>query len=318
MYAIFHRATVPKPFPTGKDGEAAATAPGARPVQRPQRLCLEPPSSGTEDERAGRLPLLLRGKAWLVIQQWRVSAQTRSLAHMLPFPIADISLERLDACMSVIAPSYFLHDPRPTAKNSPYTFFLPDQAEIENVGKGDLVRLAFDYLHETKDWAAERMWVIVHQIGEDEILGALENHPAEPTSPLKAGDAIAFKRFHILDIEWAKPEDTPPPPLYRTYWERCLVDQCVLDGEEPVENLYREQPEPLPQGDTYPDSGWRILGRRGELTDAEMDVREVSYVALGAVLNVDDSWLAWIDAPVGTYLSRDFETNTYSEIEWTP
>ena len=220
--------------------------------------------------------------------------------------------------MSGIAPSYVLRDPRPTAKSAPYTFFLPDEIEIESVGKGDLVRLGFNYLHETKDWSSERMWVIVDQVGDDEMRGTLDNHPAEPTSPLKAGDPIVFRRYQILGIKWARPETTPPSPLYRTYWERCLVDQCVLDGAELVENLYREEPEPLADGETYPDSGWRILGRRSDDTDADMDARKVAYVALGAVLNVDDSWLALIDAPIGTYLSRNFETNTYYEIEWTP
>lgn len=217
--------------------------------------------------------------------------------------------------MTHILPSYVLCDPRPVAKAAPYTFFLPGEAETRAVGEGDLVRLEFEYLHETEEWAGERMWLIVEGAGEDELLGRLDNHPAEPTSPLKAGDPISFRRHHILAITWARPEAAPPPPRYRTYWERCLVDQCVLDGEEPVECLYREQPEPLPEGDTYPDSGWRILGRRGDATDADMDVRDVSYVALGAVLNRDDSWLDWIDAPVGIYLARDFETDAYSELE---
>ncbi len=42
-----------------------------------------------------------------------------------------------------------------------------------------------------------------------------------------------------------------------------------------------------------------------------MEVRKFSYVALGAVLNRDDSWLAWIDEPVGTTLMRDFDTGRY-------
>jgi hypothetical protein len=49
----------------------------------------------------------------------------------------------------------------------------------------------------------------------------------------------------------------------------------------------------------------------GSATDAEINERKVAYVALGAVLNRDDSWIGWIDAPVGTALMRDFETNTY-------
>jgi hypothetical protein len=44
-----------------------------------------------------------------------------------------------------------------------------------------------------------------------------------------------------------------------------------------------------------------------------MEERKFSYVALGAVLNRDDSWIGWIDAPIGTALMRDFETNKYVE-----
>ena len=179
------------------------------------------------------------------------------------------------------------------------------------MGKGDLVKLTFDYPHQTEKWAAERMWVIVEVAEGDELRGVLDNHPDEPTSPLKAGDPVAFQRHHILAIEWANPEAAPPAVSHREFWDRCLVDQCVLDGEEPVEYLYREEPELADDADDHADSGWRIRGRVGEATEADMDAREIAYVALGAVLNRDDSWIEWIDAPVGTRLTRDFDTNTY-------
>ena len=216
------------------------------------------------------------------------------------------------------APLYDLVDPRPIAERSPYTFFLPSAAEIAAVSIGDLVKLTFEYPHETEKWGAERMWVVVEKVSDNKIAGVLDNHPSEPTTSLKAGAIVRFARHNIISVRWANPDAAPRPNDYREYWERCLVDQCVLDGEESVENLYREKPEPLREGDTYPDSGWRILGRQGDLTNADMDARKISYVALGAVLNVDDSWLDWIDAPVGTYISRDFKTNTYSQVEWTP
>ncbi len=58
---------------------------------------------------------------------------------------------------------------------------------------------------------------------------------------------------------------------------------------------------------------WRIRGRFGDCTDDELAERRTAYVALGAVLNRDDSWLEWIDAPFGTHLIRDFESGDYLE-----
>jgi hypothetical protein len=208
---------------------------------------------------------------------------------------------------------YYLEDPRPIAAEAPYTFFRPSAEELAAVGPDDLVKLCFQYTHETENWSAERMWVKVLRADGDCLSGALGNQPDEPTSPLSTGDAIAFERHHILAIIWDKLEAAPPKPQYREYWERCLVDDCVLDGSEKIEYLYREEPDMAQEGDKYPDSGWRIRGPVEGVSDEDLAGRTLSYVAMGAVLNRDDSWLAWIDAPIGTALSRDPITRTYHQ-----
>jgi hypothetical protein len=207
--------------------------------------------------------------------------------------------------------AYTLADPRPIAVEAPYTFFLPTNAELAAVGPSDLVKLMFEYTYETAEFGGERMWVIVKNVAGDQLHGVLDNDPFEPTSPLKAGDAVTFRRHHIISIRWKHPETVPPCSDQKEYWERCLVDDCVLHNEEPVEYIYREEPEMTQEGDEYPDSGWRIRGRRGAATDDDMEARTFSYVALGAVLNRDDSWLSWIGAPVGTSLMRDFDSGRY-------
>jgi hypothetical protein len=211
-------------------------------------------------------------------------------------------------------PSYTLLDPRPLAAESPYTFFLPSAAEIAAVDEGDLVKLTFEYTHEIEDWGVERMWVTVQNVVDDSLIGSLENQPFEPKSVLKIGVMIPFQRHHILSIEWANPEAAPPPREHREYWERCFVDDCVIDGSEPVEYIYREDPDMQQEGDTYPDSGWRVRGRMGDATEEQLEARAAHYVAVGVVLNEDDSWLGIIDAPVGSRFMRDFVTNTYNVV----
>jgi hypothetical protein len=63
--------------------------------------------------------------------------------------------------------------------------------------------------------------------------------------------------------------------------------------------------------DEFPDSGWRLRGDYRGLSDDEIEARKMSYVALGAVLNRDDSWIHLIEEPVGSAFLRNFETHQY-------
>jgi hypothetical protein len=206
---------------------------------------------------------------------------------------------------------FVLLDPRPIAAEAPYTCFLPSETEVLAIRRGDHAKLIFEHVPAGQEWGVERMWVRVEGRDAREMTGRLANDPYEPTARIRAGDLVRFAPHHVVAIAWADVETAPSQARRREYWERCLVDDCVLDGSEPVEFIYRERPDMQGEADKYPDSGWRIRGRAGDKTDAEMAARKTQYVAIGAVLNKDDSWLHLIDAPIGSRFMREFRSNNY-------
>lgn len=207
---------------------------------------------------------------------------------------------------------YRIKDPRPIAAEAPYTYYLPSENELLAVGSGDLVQVVFVSIPSGGKFGAERMWVIVTAVDGDALTGTLDNHPIDMPQ-LKAGDVIRFSRWHIIDIDWPPDRAVAPPPHIerRWYWERCFVDDQILDGRLKVEYLYREAPDPPREGDEHPDSGWRFRCDTRGLTDEEYDNPSFSYIAIGKVLNQDDSWLHLIDAPVGSAYLRNWESDRF-------
>lgn len=210
---------------------------------------------------------------------------------------------------------YRIEDPRPIAERAPYTFFLPSENELLALAPGDLAKLTFIGIPGGKTYEAERMWVMLTQVAGDKLTGRLDNDPLE-LYQLHAGDIVHFERHQILDICWSDERQQAPPssPPHREYWDRCFVDRCVLDGEALVYYLYREAPDDTGD-DAYPDSGWRFRADWRGISDEEFQAREFDYIAIGKVLNADDSWLPLIDAPVGSAFLRNDETGDFVACE---
>src|SRR5690349_16217405 len=201
---------------------------------------------------------------------------------------------------------YVLVDPRPIAKEAPYTFFLPSPQWLAAVKPGDKVYLDFEAVPRRTKWESERMWVVVTERNGDKLVGVLDHEPDDMPGVSK-GESVAFETWHILQVDLTDPgANARLPDGDREYWERCLVDCAVLDGELKVGYLYRETPDMGEPNDRYPDSGWRIRADMRGQTDDQIAAREAAYVALGAVLNQDDSWLHLIDEPIGSAFERDF------------
>jgi hypothetical protein len=207
---------------------------------------------------------------------------------------------------------YELLDPRPSAESAQYTYFLPMSERLFAISEGDLVKLVFRAIPPSAEWDAERMWVKVTSADANACTGILDSTPSDIPG-LQTGAEIQFPRDYVLDVIFDDPakEKSLPPDTRREYWERCLVDHCVLYDETPVHYLYREEPDMAQDGDKYPDSGWRIRGDMRDCSDEELEARELCYVALGAVLNRDDSWIHLIDEPIGSGFDRNFETGIY-------
>lgn len=211
--------------------------------------------------------------------------------------------------------TYSLDDPRRTHKEAPYTFYLPSKARQDSVGPGDLVQLVFCSKPMSLKHGAERMWVKVTDVTPKYVIGALRNTPLDMPQ-LKVGSEIRFQPFHIIDFDTER--DLPDEPKQKQYWGRCMVDRCILDEDVPVYYLYREEPNLDEPGDKYPDSGWRIRGDYRNVSDEEFEARKAAYIALGKVLNADDSWLHLIDSPIGSAFMRNFETGEYEIYEREP
>ncbi len=203
---------------------------------------------------------------------------------------------------------YELDDPRPIQKEAPYTYYLPSDERLKAADIGDHVQLLFRSIPPGLKYGIERMWVEILSVERDTLSGKLLNKPFDMPQ-VKTGTFVQFQRFHIIDVTSERP--LPEDPPQRDYWDRCMVDRCVLDRQEPVYYIYRETPDMTEEGDKYPDSGWRIRGDYRHISDDELEARKASYIALGKVLNVDDSWLHLIDSPIDTAFIRNFETGQY-------
>jgi hypothetical protein len=207
---------------------------------------------------------------------------------------------------------YELEDPRQIAAEAPYTYFLPSVAKLQALRTGDIVKIVIRAVPPSEKHDAERMCVIVKSLHPDFLEGVLDNHPFD-IPRLSAGDVIRFQRHHIIDIIFREPAPilpTPAPPR-REYWDRCLVDQDILDGTSLVHYLYRETPDLAGDHDKHPDSGWRLRGDPGQISVTSAAMRPPAYIALGKVLNKDDSLLHLIDEPEGSSFLRDSKTGGF-------
>ena len=208
--------------------------------------------------------------------------------------------------------TYVVDDIRETAKASPYTFYVPPKARLNAVSIGDSVKIVIRSIPQSHEYDAERVWVDITAISGEDWEGKLANIPFD-IPQLKLNEIIMFKSWNVIDTKWKDPEKekTLPAQPSKQIWDRCMVDQEVLDGTARVGYIYREEPDLAGENDKYPDSGWRIRADVRDLTDEEYENPKPAYIAIGKVLNQDDSWLDLVDSEIGSKFLRNQETEKF-------
>lgn len=207
-----------------------------------------------------------------------------------------------------------IDDPRPTAANARYTYYLPSDLLLAAIAPGDSVKAVFRPSPANRRYDAERMWVTVKAVGPAAVSGVLDSTPLDMPQ-LQPGTPVTVPRTHVIDIDWAEGHEAPQEPPRRWYWERCMVDDCVANGRSHADYLYREEPDLTREGDEEPDSGWRIRGTQEAIDEDAANGRKPIYIALGKVLNEDDRWLDLTDEPIGEAFQWWVEEQRYVRLD---
>jgi len=180
-------------------------------------------------------------------------------------------------------------------KESPYTFYKPSKAVTDKLKAGDLVKLVFFSDSDTDGYKEERMWVEITDRNKENFVGKLDNEPYHLKS-LKLGQILHFGTEHICDTEY---EDDDAAKMDYYFNALVTVSNDVLERNE-FNFLLKDKPnEPN-------DSGWVIFSGYEE-DEFNSNADNFQIVALGVVLNVDDSILAFInESPLCAYERNEF------------
>ena len=154
------------------------------------------------------------------------------------------------------------------------------------------------------------MWVLLDAINDDgSFTGTLDNDPFH-IKDLQAGDIIHFRREHIIQydaLDDLSVEDENEEKL-EPYFKRCIVSNQVYHDDQPVGYIYKEEPS------KDEDSGWHIMSGNEDDSYANNSAN-FQYIAIGVILNKDDSFIHLLDEPIGSEFARDEVTKTFFKID---
>lgn len=191
---------------------------------------------------------------------------------------------------------------------------MPFDVELAALRTGDGVQAIFRQTEGGTKYSAERLWVLIERIENDIVFGLLDNDPADMTL-IEAGMPVAVPLTHVISTAFSEANPRPETPNRPNFWNRCMVDACVVEGRSHADYVYREEPDMRRDGDDYEDSGWRIRGTDAAIAEDQQRDDAPLYIAIGKVLNADDRWLHLIDSPVGSAFQWNAQTQDYIELD---
>lgn len=136
-----------------------------------------------------------------------------ALGHAPMFTRASAKRKRRSKSTALRLPNsaldgYSLRSGVASAELHPKTFHIPSATRRARLGKGDLVKLIFEYaddlLQELDGMAGERMWVEITGTKAPYLVGKLVSQPLgqdERGWPLTWGDQVLLLPEHVIDIE---------------------------------------------------------------------------------------------------------------------
>ena len=205
--------------------------------------------------------------------------------------------------------SWSLDNAAEVQKEFPYTFYRPSDEVTDSLKPGDLIKLIFRFESDEPDApAAERMWVIIEAINKDgTFIGKLDNDPFH-IKDIKAGDEVRFSREHIIQYNTIDDLDIEDTNDITKYLKKCFVSNHIMHDGYKVGRLYREEPE------DENETGWTFMSDY-ETQEYVDDSKNLQYIAIAKVLNIDDCFINLLDEPVGSIYVRDDITGTFFKVE---
>lgn len=182
--------------------------------------------------------------------------------------------------------SWQLFDPRPMRRTAPYTFFVPSEAELAAVRAGDLLQLGA-VPEGLDDAAPERLWVRIGTLGATWD-GVIESGGVPG---MEAGTCLQFAPWRVLAVSEVRVDDLEEEARFLA---QAQVDLRILQGDVGISRLERRAPHPVPG--PWADTGWHFYGP-GEGAPLHAG-------PIGLVLNIDDSMMPLLRAPVGARIER--------------